>query len=88
MDYHYDEVRPVDPYLRTVWLVEFKTGGKVLEVWHGEAKIENVVPAMKARFPGHEFTVAAFDVGSVIVAQVQHSMHNGRKVNQDMMMEI
>jgi hypothetical protein len=64
--------------------VEFENGAKYLNVWHKDAKIEDIVGASKMEFPDVKFTVTAIDVGTFILYQTGHSLSNGRMLNQDM----
>ena len=82
--FKYKDVLPVEGKQSTVWLVEFENGAKHLNVWHKDAKIEDIVTATKMQFPEYPFTVAAIDVGIFYLYQTGHSMSNARKVNQDM----
>jgi hypothetical protein len=82
--YKYDEVLPIEAYNSSVWLVEFEYGQNLLQIWHKDAKIEHVVAGMKMLYPDSEFTVAAVDVGSVWISQIENMMSNGRKLNQNM----
>jgi len=81
--YKYDEVVPIEGKQSTVWLVEFANGAKHLNVWHKDAKIEDVVEATKVQFT-EPFTVSSIDVGIFYLYQTGHSLSNARKVNQDM----
>jgi len=80
----YNEVLPINAYVSTAWMVEFTNGCKQLNLWHKNAKIEDVVEAIGMQWPNYEFTVAAVDVGVFTVHHVDHSLSNGRKLNQDM----
>jgi len=82
--YKYEDVIPIKAYNSSCWMVKFPQGQILLEVWHKEAKIEDIVEAMKMQFPGTKFTVAALDVGAFWIQTVENSMSNGRMVNQDM----
>jgi len=85
--YKYSETMTIEAYERSVWLIEHKVPDdkKFLVIWHKEAKIENVVKAHRAMLGNEaEFTVAAFDVGEIEIAEVVHSITNGRTVNQDL----
>lgn len=82
--YKYDKVLPIKAYNSSVWLVEFEYGQKLLQIWHKNAKIEDIVNAMKMQYPASVFTVSAIDVGSVWVSKIESMMSNGRKLNQDM----
>lgn len=82
--YKYEDVLPIDAYQSTVWLVEFENGAKHLNVWHKDAKIEDIVESSKMQFKDIKFTVAAIDVGTFCLYQTGMSMSNGRKLNQDM----
>jgi len=82
--YKYEDVQPINSYQSTVWLVEFENGAKILNVWHKDAKIENIVESAKMEYPDIKFTVAAINVGTFCLYQTGMSMSNGRKLNQDM----
>ena len=90
-NYKYEDCIPVEPYLRTVWLITEKHEEghrELLTVWHQRARIEDIVSAHKATNPGLEFVVNAFDVGTIEISKTLHSMSNGRGVNQNLFMEI
>lgn len=82
--YKYKDVLPIEGYQSTVWLTQFENGAKHLNVWHKDAKIEDIVGAAKVEFPEIKFTVAAIDVGTFYLYNTGVSMPNGRKLNQDM----
>lgn len=82
--YKYEDVAPIEGKQSTVWLVEFSNGAKHLNVWHKDAKIEDIVQATKVQSPGIGFTVASIDVGVFYLYQTGHSLSNARKVNQNM----
>jgi len=84
----YEDVIPIDPYVSTVWLIEFKDGEKQLAVWHRKAKIEDIVEATKTFNPGRQFKVTSMDVGTFRISETLHSLSNGRGVNQNMEMEV
>jgi len=80
----YKDVLPIKGYKSSVWLVKFEQGQRLLHIWHKDAKIEDIVAAVKREFSAQKFTVAAVDVGSVWVQTVNNMYSNGRMVNQDM----
>lgn len=82
--YKYKDTMPIKPYISTVWMVEFENGAKHLNVWHKDAKIEDIVESVKMEHPDIKFTVATIDVGTFYLYQTGMSMSNGRKLNQDM----
>ena len=82
--YKYEDVMPIHAHQSSVWLVEFENGAKCLNVWHKDAKIEDIVESAKMEYPDIKFTVAAIDVGTFYLYQTGMSMSNGRKLNQDM----
>jgi len=82
--YKYKDVAPIHPYQSTVWMVEFENNAKILNVWHKDAKIEDIVESAKMEYPDIKFTVAAVNVGTFCLYQTGMSMSNGRKLNQDM----
>lgn len=86
-EYRYDEVIPIKSYIRTTWMIEeeYPTHKRrFIAVWHGEAKIEDIVMAHKTMKPDVKFTVAALDVGMFEVHLPIHAMSNARKLNQNM----
>jgi len=88
--YHYNNVLPIEAHQSTVWLVEFQhmssmfQSTKQLHVWHKNAKIEDIVEAIKLYDPEAKFTVTTVDVGTFEISAIQNSMSNARKLNQDM----
>ena len=83
--FKYEDVKPIRPYVRTVWLIHDKTNGvKLLEVWHETAKIEDVINAYRVMHPGNLFVVYTMDVGSFELGKIITSVHNARGVDQDM----
>jgi hypothetical protein len=84
----YEDVIPINPYVSTVWLIEFNDGEKHLAVWHIKAKIEDVVEATRTYHPGRKFKVTTVDVGTFVISQTLHALSNGRGVNQDLEMEV
>jgi hypothetical protein len=86
--YKYEDVRPINSYRNTAWMVEFDNGCKQIQLWHDKATIEDIVEAMKMEYPTTKFTVAAVDVGVFTIGRVEHCLSNGRKVNQDMNIQI
>lgn len=86
--YNYADVLPIKAYVSTPWLVKFENGCLQLHVWHKKAKIEDIVNAVKMTHPGVKFTVAAIDVGTFTLHHINHSMSNGRLLNQDMVVVI
>ena len=83
---HYGEGVKIEPYLRTVWCIEFETGATLLQVWHENATIEEVVSSSKLLYRNQKFTVSVVDVGtfSFVVDNFTNYMSNGLKLNQDM----
>ena len=84
----YKDTLPIKAYNSTVWLVKFKQGQQLLQIWHKDAKIEDIVNAVKMEFSAQKFTVSAVDVGSVWIQTVNTMHSNGRMVNQDMEVEV
>jgi hypothetical protein len=83
--YKYNEVLPIDSYQSTAWLITFDNGNKMIAIWHHEAKIENVVEAIKVHYPNTKFEVNPISVGRFAINPViMNYMANGRGVNQDM----
>jgi hypothetical protein len=81
----YKDALPIKTFNSSVWLVKFEQGQQLLQVWHKEAKIEDIVIAVKMEFAtGPKFTVSAVDVGSFWLHSTKTSLTNGRMVNQDM----
>lgn len=80
----YFDVLPVEPYVSTLWLIEFENGEKQLAAWHREARIEHIVEATKTFNPGRKFKVTTVDVGTFRISDTLHALSNGRGVNQDM----
>jgi hypothetical protein len=87
-EFHYADVLPIKSVAATVWLTEFENGQKVLQVWHKDAKIEDIVEATRVARPGEKFTVGSIDVGAFEISKVQLSYANARKVNQDLIMVV
>jgi hypothetical protein len=88
----YENVLPIAAYNSSCWLIEFAAHpataelgpNQLLQIWHKDTKIEDVVESMKNQFSASKFTVAAVDVGSVWVYGVEQMLSNGRKLNQNM----
>lgn len=76
---------PIESYPTTVWLVKFYESSEsdILWVWHKSARIEEIVKAANVHFPDLKFTVSAVSVGQFRLEEIDHSLTNGRKVNQD-----
>lgn len=82
--FKYDEVLPIESHLSTVWMINFEAGPRKLQIWHKDAKIEEIVEATKAMYPKDKFDVEAVNVGSIWVHSIENMMSDGRKLNQDM----
>ena len=81
---NYKDTIPIEPSINNTWLIEYESGLKMLSVWHHEAKIENIIEFVNMTYSQHgPFTVANVTVGTFFVTNTEHSLTNGRKVNQN-----
>lgn len=82
MNYH--NTVPIIPSINSTWLIEYDNGLKMISIWHHKAKIEEIIEFINTTYPQHgPFTVANVNVGTFGISYVDHSMSNGRKVNQN-----
>lgn len=92
MDFHYDQVKEIETRPVSAWLVEFEDGSKRIEVWTHEAKILDIVASVKRDNPDRKFEVGALMVGAAAVIELrgndQLMQMDGRRVNQDLMVQI
>jgi hypothetical protein len=84
MCYDYKDGMLIDAKISTTWMVKFENGCKQLQVWHRDAKIKDIAKSVKTQWPKCRFTVAAVDVGVFTIHHIDHSLSDGRKLNQDM----
>ena len=84
MCFDYKDVIPINAKLSTVWLVKFENGCRQLQCWHKDTKIEHVVKAVKTQWPKIKFTVSVINVGVFVIHHIEHSLSDGRTLNQNM----
>jgi len=86
----YSDALTIEAVPRTVWMVEYANGAKQLQIWHANAKIEDIVESVNNQnvFDPLKFTVSVVDVGMFHIADIHSMMSNGRKLNQDLEVEV
>ena len=65
-------------------LIKLDDGRRFLQAWATDAKIEHVIEAWKVHNPRMKFRVFSVNVGSFEIKEIDHSLSNGRGVDQDM----
>jgi hypothetical protein len=85
----YNKCKPIEGRVSSVWLVYFSDGREQLQVWHKDAKVEEIVEHVKMH-DKQQFLVGQIDVGEFNLdpeTPISHSYSSdGRQVNQDMEM--
>ena len=81
--YKYEEVIPIIPHISTGWLIETEKES-FLALWNKDAEITDVVKSIRNQLGGIKFSVFSVNVGMFKISTTEHSLCNGRGVDQDM----